>query len=165
MGATEGYRIRSPETWARVRRDYATGFTAPEIVARHGLGLSAVRARIRREQWSGPDSEDGAFEDTPDAPDATMEHLADLAWRRMTRAVRAGCVTAAIRWLRLHQQFRHMAALDQAQPDVAASDPAVQTPPELHELHDVRIFSAPPATAAYPARTAPTPPVPSAQSP
>ena len=146
MNATPGYRIRSPETWSRARADYRTGFSVGEICARHGLGVSAVRARIRREAWRS----DLGSEIDDDGLTSSLADLVAHAWSRLSQAVHAGCSTAALRWARLHDHLLRMAANQAVQdaPDPPPeSDPVVRAVvrpdlrPDPHEVHDVRNFS------------------------
>lgn len=178
MGETHGYRIRSPETWARARADFESGFTVGEVCDRHDLGLSAVRARIRREGWRRPEDELGLDDD--EGPDLSYAEIADLAWRRMVRAVRKGCSTEALRWMRLYDRLIRLTARAAAREHEPADVPAPKTydrrpapaaalhvaRPNPHEAHDVRIFSAMSAAVA-PDRTgqAPLPPEARAQAP
>jgi len=158
-GPEGGYRLRSEAIWAEVRDGYRWGFTAEELCERYDLGLSAFRARARREGWRRADQPDPAPQDAgldpldDDEPLASMEELLDLAWRHVARALRDGRVVEAQRWLRLHD---HLARLDRpvaaaAEPDVVTSgmvpdpvDPAGRVVPDrkvqdrnVHDVHDV----------------------------
>ena len=48
-------RIRSPETWERVREAYVAGMSGPEACERFGISLSALRERASREGWRRAD--------------------------------------------------------------------------------------------------------------
>ena len=53
-----GRRVRSGEVWARARGDFLAGLSAREVCVRHDLGLSALKARARREGWRRSDQAD-----------------------------------------------------------------------------------------------------------
>lgn len=136
---TDAYRIRSPEVWDRARADYLAGAAAEEVCRRHDLGLSAFRARARRDGWRRVDQPDPqAVEDDLDLHgDVDPPELADLAWRRMARAIDQGRATEALRWQRLHAllQAPVVEATEPPEPEVASPRPAAARPANVHDVH------------------------------
>lgn len=112
---TDGYRIRSPETWARAEADFLAGDTAEQVCARYDLGLSAFHKRKRDGAWRKTDQPDPdpLPDDPEDLPPADLPRLADLALRRMGAAVERGRASEALRWQRFHDALA--ARLDQTQ--------------------------------------------------
>lgn len=122
-------RIRSEAVWNRARDAYLVGATAADVCARFGLGMSTFRARARRCGWRRADLPDPFVDD----PDEQLCHLplddegdaphpvqagvrnsgaADLrvsSWRRARRAIDAGDVLEARRWLRLMAELSELA--------------------------------------------------------
>lgn len=114
-------RSRSPETWAAARADYLAGARAATVCARFDLGLSALRARARREGWrrtdqADPDPVDAQAPD-PDLIEDLDEELeaqgpADLAAmterasRLADRALGLGRLVEAQGWMRVWRQLR-----------------------------------------------------------
>ena len=141
---TDAYRIRSPEVWDRARADSLAGAAAEEVCRRHDLGLSAFRARARRDGWHRADQPDP----TPGEDDLALHglvdasELADLAWRRMARAIDQGRATEALRWQRLHAMFQVPIAegMEPPEPKVASPRPTANRPANVHDVH--AIFSA-----------------------
>lgn len=145
-------RIRSEAVWNRARDAYLAGATAADVCARFGLGLSTFRARARRCGWRRADQPD-PFVDDPDeqlcylplddegdAPHPVQAGVrnsgaADLrvsSWRRARRAIDAGDVLEARRWLRLMAELSELARyeahdverlLQQQAPDDDPPDP------------------------------------------
>jgi hypothetical protein len=104
------YKIRTPETWAKVREDYAAGMPASEVAEKHDVGLSCLRQRARVEGWRRRDLDDP----DPEPIDANAHQvlpgeLAKQAWARAARAVERGRVLEAQRWSRLAAGFREAA--------------------------------------------------------
>lgn len=113
----EGGRIAAPDAvWARVRDDYLSGVTARVACRRHGVRLSAMRARAAREGWRRMDQPWAPPPDRLDARDegALLEDrvggdldkigfcdLSFVAYRRMMRAALRGHAAAALRWRRV----------------------------------------------------------------
>lgn len=145
-------RIRSEAVWNRARDAYLAGETAAGVCARFGLGLSTFRARARRCGWRRADQPDPFVDD----PDEQLCHLplddegdaphpvqagvrnsgaVDLrvsSWRRARRAIDAGDVLEARRWLRLMAELTELARyeahdverlLQQQAPDGDPHDP------------------------------------------
>jgi hypothetical protein len=165
----EPYRVRSPETWQAAREAYLAGEPAEAVCERFDLGLSAFRKRAREDGWRRADQPDPP----PDAPfeedDETLDpsDLADLAWRRLTRAVSLGRSAEASRWLKLHTELtaperarrREAARAEAAQardaddadvraithvarhlaldPHLLRSPPVGPGPGEVHDVHPV----------------------------
>lgn len=150
---TDGYRIRTDETWAEARGDYLTGFTAEEVCRRHDIGLSALRRRARIEGWRRHDQADPTPEDDFDVfDDLEPPELVEMAWRRLAAAIARGRGADAARWQRIHATL-HARAQEEATNDhrdalnaarEAAQPPAQPSPawPRLsligenvHDLH------------------------------
>lgn len=110
------------ETWDEVREAYLAGWSAPQLCARYGMGLSAFRERARIEGWRREDHEGArlspAWRD-PDDDGPSMElrcegdvdmldddTLFALAGRRMRRAVLRGQAVEALRWRRIAQAYQ-----------------------------------------------------------
>ncbi|CAN5293271.1 hypothetical protein BH10PSE1_BH10PSE1_23210 [soil metagenome] len=99
------YRMRPEEVWADARDAYRNGFTAQEVCERYDLGVSAFWKRARSEKWRRSDMDyeypgDDILDE--DEPVASRGDLADLAWARATRSLRAGRYAEAQRLLRIH---------------------------------------------------------------
>jgi len=116
MSDTQGYRIHSAETWIQARDDYLTGFSADEVCARYDMGLSAFRARARREGWRRVDQSDPdvVIEDLSILPDAGLTDMVRAAWKRMSAAILLGRGVEAARWQRIHDAL-HLRAADEAE--------------------------------------------------
>lgn len=104
---TEGYRIRSEDTWALARDDYLAGDTAEQVCARFDLGVSAFNKRARAKGWRRIDQPDPdpIDEGAVDLPEADLPALAEHALRRMDAAARRGRVAEALRWQRFHDNL------------------------------------------------------------
>lgn len=113
-------RNRSPESWAAARADYLAGLSAAGVCARYDLGLSALRARARREGWrrldqAGPEPADphaldpDLIEDLDEEleaqgpPDLTA--MTERASRLADRALGLGRLAEAQGWMRLWRQL------------------------------------------------------------
>lgn len=110
----DGGHFNAPDgVWLRVRDDYLGGMSAPDACRRHGVGLSALRARAAREGWRridqpwasppnalDPEDEGLKLEDRVggDLDKVDLCELSFVAHRRMMRAVMRGDATAALRW-------------------------------------------------------------------
>ena len=46
------YKIKPPEVWTQVRKDYLSGLDARTVAARHDVTEAALRARATKEGWS-----------------------------------------------------------------------------------------------------------------
>lgn len=113
-----GGRRPAPEAvWAEVRAAYLAGLSAPECCRRHGVGLSALRARAAAEGWrradqpwipphrldpwdEGLELEESVGGDLDRIP---FRELVFVAERRMMRAVLRGQAAEALRWRRVRQ--------------------------------------------------------------
>jgi len=115
-GSSDGRRTAPDEVWTQVRDDYLSGVSAPECCRRHGVGLSALRARAADEGWRrvdqpwtppntrlDPDDEGLALEErvNGDLDQIPLGELALVAFRRMMRAVLHGDAAEALRWRRV----------------------------------------------------------------
>ncbi len=115
-GSGDGRLIAPDDVWAQVREDYLSGVSAPECCRRHGVGLSALRARAADEGWRridqpwtppntrlDPDDEGLALEErvNGDLDQIPLGELALVAFRRMMRAVLHGDAAEALRWRRV----------------------------------------------------------------
>lgn len=116
MSETQGYRIHSAEVWRQARDDYLTGFSAEEVCSRYDMGLSAFRARARREGWRRIDQSDPdiVVEDLSVLPDAGLADMVRTAWKRMASAILMGRGVEAARWQRIHDAL-HLRAADEAE--------------------------------------------------
>lgn len=111
-----GRRTAPDSVWAAAREDYLAGLSAPEVCDRHGVRLAALRSRAAREGWRRID-QPWAPPNRLDPGDEGVElearvggnldkidlcELADVAFRRMMRAVLRGDAVGALRWRRVH---------------------------------------------------------------
>lgn len=107
----ERHRRAPGDTWDSAREDYHSGFSAPEVCERHGLGLSNFRARARSEGWRRSDQTEPelpAFEEEAAAdtgPMPSFREQAEHARRAMNRFQAKGHVLQAHRWLRLYRDL------------------------------------------------------------
>jgi hypothetical protein len=132
---SEAYRIRSDSTWDGARSEYLDGATAEEVCRRYDLGLSAFRARARREGWRRADVTDPApIDDDAPSPfdDLTPVELAEVCLRRVARAIDLNRSADALRWMRLHAALRATPAPTQAEPAPAE---APSPEPDVHKVH------------------------------
>jgi hypothetical protein len=120
------HRVRTEETWAQAREDYAAGYSAPEVAERYGVGVSTLRERASREGWRRsdlPDPPRPSFEDEDAAdqdPPAPGEDLAAVARKAAARAVRRGRLAEARGWLKLTRELRVLAGEERAKTASAA---------------------------------------------
>lgn len=129
-------RIAPDEVWEKVRADYLSGVPGSEACRRHGVGLTALRGRAKREGWRredqpwtppntlDPDDEGVVLEEQihGDLNKVELCQLSFVAWRRMMRAVMRGEAAAALRWHRV----RVMLDVEQVELDrMMAQDEAV----------------------------------------
>ncbi len=148
-------RIRSQAVWDRARDAYLAGQTAAVVCARFDLGMSAFRARARRCGWRRADHLD-PFVDDPDeqlcylplddegdAPHPLQAGVryngaSDLkisAWRRARRAIDAGDVLEARRWLRLMNELGGLAYIENLDVDGLLKDQPPEAP--VADVHSV----------------------------
>lgn len=105
---TDGYRIRTPETWDQARQAYLSGQSAEAVCARYHLGLSAFRLRAKREGWRRADLADpepeplDEIDDDEAVPEVDLGETVRIAAAQMALATRRGRVDEALRWGRLH---------------------------------------------------------------
>jgi len=108
----DGHRFASDQVWAAARADYLSGWSGPAVCGRHGLGLSAFRARARDEGWRRIDQPDDVWpdddidDDADDSPLPTTGEFVDAATRRFARALKSGRVLEADRWLRIRDRLQ-----------------------------------------------------------
>ena len=70
------YKIKPPEVWTQVRKDYLSGLDAKTVAARHDVTEASIRARATKEGWSRHPRSEAA---TP-APQLLSPHdAADLS--------------------------------------------------------------------------------------
>ena len=70
------YKIKPPEVWTQVRKDYLSGLDAKTVAARHDVTEASIRARATKEGWSRHPRSEAA---TP-APQPLSPHdAADLS--------------------------------------------------------------------------------------
>ena len=119
---TDAYRIRSSETWDRIRDAFVGGETAESVCRRFAVGTSAFWERARAGGWRRADQADpapqeapvfgaDAFDDGPDGPvwdpsdpDDAFEDpdaLRRVATDKMALAIRRGQALEALRWSRV----------------------------------------------------------------
>lgn len=111
--ATPARRSRTAETWGAARGDYLAGLSAAAVCARYDLGLSALRARARREGWRradqadpDPDLAEDLDEELEDQGPADLAAMIERAFRLADRALGFGRVAEAQGWMRLWRQLR-----------------------------------------------------------
>ena len=51
------YKIRGPQTWARIRESYLNGAPAGVLAQRFDVTVAAIRMRAKREGWRKMDGE------------------------------------------------------------------------------------------------------------
>ena len=105
---SDGYRIRSDDTWALARRDYLAGETAATVCARYDLKEGTLRHRARHEGWrrgdvADPDPVDLEIETADGLPE--LREMARYALVRLDRAVRRGRAAEAASWLRTWREL------------------------------------------------------------
>jgi len=72
------YKIKPPEVWTQVRKDYLSGLDAKTVAARHDVTEASIRARATKEGWSRhPRSEAATPAPQPLSPDEAAELLPD----------------------------------------------------------------------------------------
>ncbi len=110
-----GRRTAPDEVWAAVRDDYLAGLSAAEACRRHGVRLTAMRARAAREGWRRADQpwapsnrldpeDEGVELEARVGGDLDKVEMHELSWvadRRMARAVLRGDALGALRWRRV----------------------------------------------------------------
>lgn len=68
------YKIKPPEVWTQVRKDYLSGLDAKTVAARHDVTEASIRARATKEGWSRhPRSEAATPAPQPLSPDDAAE--------------------------------------------------------------------------------------------
>lgn len=156
-----GRRVRSGDTWAAARQAYLHGASAGEVCVLFELGLSALRARARRDGWrriDQPDPDPDLEEDIDGELDeqyVDYEVMAERTGRLASRALHLDDAPAAERWLRLHLRLLPLAerqhqrgvdwqAEDEAQDAWAAAGAASEsaratTAPEPADVHSVHL--------------------------
>lgn len=113
-------RMAPDEVWEKVQADYTSGLSAKVCCRRHGVGLSALRARAahggwRRfdQPWTPPDNaldplDEGKIleeEVDGDLDRIELRQLSFVANRRMMRAVMRGHAADALRWSRVQHML------------------------------------------------------------
>jgi hypothetical protein len=116
LPAPQGRRTAPAEAWAAARAEYLEGYSAPQVCGRHGMSLSAFRARARAEGWRRADQawttparrtarldpwDEGARLEEAVGGDLDQIDYRELSWvanQRMMRAVLHGDAAAALRW-------------------------------------------------------------------
>lgn len=83
-----------PAFWARVRADYRNGATAASCARTHGVSLSTLRHRAKREGWRRADQ-------PAPAPPPGVEAMAHAAFLEAQAALARGDVKAAAEALKL----------------------------------------------------------------
>lgn len=68
------YKIKPPEVWNQVRKDYLSGLDAKTVAARHDVTEASIRARATKEGWSRhPRSEAAPPAPQPLSPQAAAD--------------------------------------------------------------------------------------------
>ena len=116
-----GQGRRIPDTvWEAVKADYLAGASGPDCCRRHGVGLSALRARAAREAWRRMDQpwmpptrldpyDEGLELEEAIGGDINQLEFGDLphvARSRVARAVLRGDALAALRWRRVERMLQ-----------------------------------------------------------
>ncbi|HEX8231771.1 MAG TPA: hypothetical protein VF559_00290, partial [Caulobacteraceae bacterium] len=141
----ERYRRASEDTWDAAREDYLSGWSAPQVCARHGLGLSNLKARAREEGWrraDQPEPDRPSFEEEAAAdtgPMPSWREQAEVSRRAMNRAQNKGDALEAHRWLRLHRDQLRQAQAEEAEARAAEARAELGRSPEVQaELEALR---------------------------
>ena len=153
-----GRRNRSGETWAAARAAYLDGLSAGEVCAHFDLGLSALRARARREGWRridqadlDPDLQDDLDEEL-DAQVVDFEAMTERALRMSARALDLADGASADRWLRLHLRLKAAGAQRRSEEGwrsaAAKCAAAAAAAADVHSVHSVHPDSECISTAA-----------------
>lgn len=117
------YKIKPPEVWTQVRKDYLSGHDAKTVAARHDVTEASIRARATKEGWSrhprseaatpapqplSPDDADDLSPDDPNDPAA----LARAAAQASGRALHAQDFAQARALAALAETYRKLADRD-----------------------------------------------------
>ncbi|WP_295206449.1 hypothetical protein [uncultured Brevundimonas sp.] len=117
------YKIKPPEVWTQVRKDYLSGLDAKTVAARHDVTEASIRARATREGWSRhprseaatpapqPLSPDDAADLSPDDPNDPAA-LARAAAQASGRALHAQDFAQARALAALAETYRKLADRD-----------------------------------------------------
>ncbi|SDQ70580.1 hypothetical protein [Brevundimonas sp. 374] len=70
------YKIKPPEVWTQVRKDYLSGLDAKTVAARHDVTEASIRARATKEGWSRHPRSEAA---TPAPQPLSPQDAADLS--------------------------------------------------------------------------------------
>jgi len=70
------YKIKPPEVWTQVRKDYLSGLDAKTVAARHDVTEASIRARATKEGWSRHPRSEAA---TPAPQPLSLQDAADLS--------------------------------------------------------------------------------------
>ncbi|WP_295173900.1 hypothetical protein, partial [uncultured Brevundimonas sp.] len=70
------YKIKPPEVWTQVRKDYLSGLDAKTVAARHDVTEASIRARATKEGWSRHPRSEAA---TPAPQPLSPQEAADLS--------------------------------------------------------------------------------------
>ena len=70
------YKIKPPEVWTQVRKDYLSGLDAKTVAARHDVTEASIRARATKEGWSRHPRSEAA---TPAPQPLSPDDAADLS--------------------------------------------------------------------------------------
>lgn len=70
------YKIKPPEVWTQVRKDYLSGLDAKTVAARHDVTEASIRARAAKEGWSRHPRSEAA---TPAPQPLSPQEAADLS--------------------------------------------------------------------------------------
>lgn len=117
------YKIKPPEVWTQVRKDYLSGLDAKTVAARHDVTEASIRARATKEGWSRhprseaatpapqPLSPDDAADLSPDDPNDPAA-LARAAAQASGRALHAQDFGQARALAALAETYRKLADRD-----------------------------------------------------
>ncbi|WP_336978835.1 hypothetical protein [Brevundimonas nasdae] len=70
------YKIKPPEVWTQVRKDYLSGLDAKTVAVRHDVTEASIRARATKEGWSRHPRSEAA---TPAPQPLSPQDAADLS--------------------------------------------------------------------------------------
>lgn len=126
----------SEALWDAVRDAYLAGATVASLRDDFGIPSSTFYKRAGREGWlHRPRAVPEAEPLDLDAPVADPAAMRELAWRRLTRALDQGRSADAVRWLRIHEGLKAIAAA--APPANSEGAPARASAPIVEKVETV----------------------------
>ncbi|WP_029415921.1 hypothetical protein [Brevundimonas bacteroides] len=122
--------------WDAVRDAYLAGATVASLREDFGIPSSTFYKRAGREGWlHRPRAVPEAEALDLDAPVADPSVMLELAWRRLTHALDQGRSADALRWLRIHDGLKALAAAAPAATSQGA--PARPSPPTVERVETI----------------------------